>query len=112
MSEKDMREILAGEYRRDWGGHAQEMAREDKRALRAMQEVERRTIERCAKVAEEWPNTYHAKTEQKRFSLFDVQRFVRAACRMVGEDLRALQDAPSDDTPPARKAELWSDGNG
>lgn len=50
------------------------------------------TIERCAKVADGWPDQYGFKSigDKKRFDHNDVQRAASAACRMIGEDIRAM----------------------
>jgi hypothetical protein len=99
MSEKDMREILAAEWAKDgWPdimGRPGMPTHSISVTLRAMQEVERRTIERCAKVAK------IAAAGDGDNEMFDAGW--DAACAHIEEAIRALQDAPSDDTPPAKE---------
>lgn len=56
------------------------------------------TLELCAKLAEEWPTKFRptpAPNDKKRFDVYDLQRWVSAAARMIAEDIRALkQESP------------------
>lgn len=48
-------------------------------------------IEAYAKFVENWPRQYGAlcKKGRKRFTIDDINRFVRGACDLIAEDIRA-----------------------